>query len=170
LSRILVVDDHPAIAQACGYVFESIGINDTFSAHDVESGFRAFVDHRPDTSVIDLSLEGNELAGIDLIRRIHAYDRSARILVFSMRSDRKSFFSAVDAGAMSYVLKDSSVEEFASAVERTRSGRRYIDRRFALNLAFPKNAALSSREQRIVEMLRDEPAPSAPQHGYEAVP
>jgi two-component system, NarL family, invasion response regulator UvrY len=170
LSCILVVDDHPAIAKVCEYVFESIGIEDTFSAHDVESGFRAFVDHRPDTSVIDLSFGGNELDGITLITRILAHDRSARILVFSMRADRKSFFSAIEAGAMSYVLKDSPVEEFARAVKRTRSGRRYIDPRFALNLAFQKNAALSFREQRIVDMLRDEPLPSTLQDSHEAVP
>jgi DNA-binding NarL/FixJ family response regulator len=170
MGSILVVDDHPAIAKACGYVFESIGISDTISAHDVESGFRAFVDHRPDVSVVDLAFEGNELDGIALIKRIRARDRSAKVLVFSMSADRKSFFSAIEAGAMSYVLKDSPVEEFARAVERTRSGRRYIDPRFALNLAFRNNAALSLKEQRIVEMLRDEPLPAAPQHSYEVAP
>lgn len=165
MSSILVVDDHPVVANACGLVFESIGIKNILSANDIESGFRAFVDHQPDTSVIDLSFHGGALAGITLIKRIRAHNRWARILVFSMRCDRKSFFSAIEAGATSYVIKDSPVEEFAEAVKRTRSGHRYIDSRLALNLAFPKNAALSPREQQIVEMLRDiTPHPaSAPQ-------
>jgi DNA-binding NarL/FixJ family response regulator len=169
MSRILVVDDHPIIAKACGSVFESIGVEDTVAAHDVESGFQAFVDHRPDTSIVDLSFDGNELDGVTLIKRIRTYDRSARILVFSMSFDRKSFFSAIEAGATSYLLKDSPIEEFTKAIERTRSGHRYIDPRFALNLVLQKNAALSLREQRIVEMLRDEPLPSAPQHNRDVI-
>jgi hypothetical protein len=32
-------------------------------------------------------------------------------------------------------------------------GRRYIDPQLALNLAFPKNAALSARERRILDLL-----------------
>ena len=73
-----------------------------------------------------------------------------------MRSDRRSFLSAIEAGATSYVMKDSPVHEFAKAVEKTRSGRRYIDPQLALNLAFAKNAALSPRDQQILDMLLDE--------------
>jgi DNA-binding NarL/FixJ family response regulator len=159
LSGVLVVDDHPVVAKACGYVLESMGIEKVVSAGDVESGFRAFVDHQPDLSVIDLSFQKKkELDGIALIRRIRSYESAARILVFSMRSDRTSFLSAIEAGATSYVIKDSPVQEFSKAVERTRSGRRYIDAQLALNLAFARNASLSLREQQILDMLLNENA------------
>ena len=49
-------------------------------------------------SVIDLSLHRQQLAGVVLIKRIRAYDSAARTLVFSMRSDRSSFFAAIEAG------------------------------------------------------------------------
>jgi DNA-binding NarL/FixJ family response regulator len=74
-----------------------------------------------------------------------------------MRSDRNSFFSAIEAGASGYVIKDSPTQEFTKAVEEVRSGRRYIDTQLALNLSFSRNAALSSREQRILHLLRDTP-------------
>jgi two-component system, NarL family, invasion response regulator UvrY len=158
LSGVLVVDDHPVIAKACGHVFESLGIENVISAGDVDSGFKAFLDHQPDLAVIDLSFRERQLDGIDLIKRIRAHDDAAKVLVFSMRSDRKSFLSAIEAGATSYVIKDSPVQEFAKAVERTRSGCRYIDPQLALNLAFARNASLSAREQRILDMLLDEAA------------
>jgi DNA-binding NarL/FixJ family response regulator len=157
LSGVLIVDDHPVVARACGHVLESMGIENVISAGDVESGFRAFVDHQPDLSVIDLSFQKTrELDGIALIRRIRSHESAAKILVFSMRSDRKGFLSAIEAGATSYVIKDSPVQEFSKAVERTRSGRRYIDAQLALNLAFARNASLSAREQQILDMLLEE--------------
>jgi DNA-binding NarL/FixJ family response regulator len=156
LSGILIVDDHPVIARACGHVFESIGIENVIAAGDVESGFKAFIDHRPDVCVIDLTFHRAQLDGIALTRRILSHEGTAKIMIFTMRSDRRSFLSAIEAGATSYVMKDSPVHEFAKAVEATRSGRRYIDPQLALNLAFAKNAALSPRERQILDMLLDE--------------
>jgi DNA-binding NarL/FixJ family response regulator len=156
LSGVLVVDDHPIIAKACGHAFESLGIEEIIAAGDIDSGFKAYLDHQPEVSIIDLSFNRAKLEGIDLIRRIRLHHEAARILVFSMLSDRKSFMAAIEAGALSYVIKDSPVEEFAKAVERTRSGQRYIDPQLALNLAFQRNASLSLREQQILDMLLDE--------------
>src|ERR1700742_2068291 len=153
LSGVLVVDDHPIIAKACGHAFESLGIEEIIAAGDIDSGFKAYVDHRPEVSIIDLSFHRARLDGITLIKRIRSHHDNARILVFSMLSDRKRFLSAIEGGATSYVIKDSPIEEFAKAVEQTRSGRRYIDPALALNLAFERNASLSLREQQILSML-----------------
>jgi DNA-binding NarL/FixJ family response regulator len=162
LSGILVIDDHPIIAKACGLVLEAAGIEGIISAGDADAGYQAFLDHEPDMSIVDLSLDGNELDGIALIKRMRSHDSAARILVFSMRSDRSSFMSAIEAGATGYLIKDSPTDEFAKAVAQTRLGRRYIDPQLALNLAFPRNAALTARERRILDLLlEDAPFPSA---------
>jgi two-component system, NarL family, invasion response regulator UvrY len=156
LTGILVVDDHPVIAKACGLVLEPIGVEKIISAYDVDTGYQAFLEHEPDVSVIDLSLDGRALDGIALIKRIRTHHAGAKILVFSMRSDRSSFVAAIEAGATGYMIKDSPTNEFAKAVEQTRAGRRYIDPQLALNLAFPRNAALTPREQRILDLLLDD--------------
>jgi two-component system, NarL family, invasion response regulator UvrY len=156
LAGILVVDDHPVIAKACGLVLDPVGIEQIISARDVDTGYQAFLEHQPDLSVIDLSLHGEELDGIALIKRIRSHNAGAKILVFSMRSDRSSFVAAIEAGATGYLIKDSPTDEFAKAVEQTRLGRRYIDPQLALNLAFPKNAALTARERRILNLLLED--------------
>jgi len=156
LSGILVVDDHPVIARACGLVLEPIGIVKIISAHTAEAGYQSFIKHEPDLSVIDLSLHGKELNGIALIERIREHDASAKILVFSMRSDRRSFVAAIEAGATGYVIKDSPTAEFAKAVQQILLGDRYIDPQLALNLAFPKNAALSPGERRTLDRLLED--------------
>jgi len=156
LSGILVVDDHPVIATACGALLEPIGIEKIISARDANTGYHAFLEHQPDVSIIDLSLNGNELDAIALIRRMRLHNVDARTLVFSMRSDRNSFLSAIEAGATSYLIKDSPTDEFAKAVQRTQLGRRYIDPQLALNLAFPKNAAISPRDRRVLDLLLED--------------
>ena len=153
MSGILVVDDHPVIVKACRLVLEPLGIENVFSASTADAGYEAFVQHEPEVSVVDLSLHKEHLAGVTLIKRIRARAPNAKLLVFSMHSDRNSFFSAIEAGAMGYVIKDSPTDEFTRAVKEVRSGGRYIDTQLALNLSFSRNAALSAREQRIIHLL-----------------
>jgi two-component system, NarL family, invasion response regulator UvrY len=167
LGGILVIDDHPIVAKACGLVLEPLGMETIISAGNADTGYQAFVEHEPDVSIVDLSLDGEELDGIGLIKRIRARSAGAKILVFSMRSDRTSFMSAIDAGATGYLIKDSPTEEFAKAVQQTRSGRRYIDPQLALNLAFPSNAALSPREQKILDLLLDDVPFAGPDRSHE---
>jgi DNA-binding NarL/FixJ family response regulator len=62
MSGILVVDDHPVIAKACGVVLDPIWIEKIFSAFDVDTGYQAFLEHKPDVSVVDLSLGGKSFA------------------------------------------------------------------------------------------------------------
>jgi len=57
---------------------------------------------------------------------------------------------------MGYLIKDSPTDEFTKAVQQTRLGRRYIDPQLALNLVFPRNAALSPRERRILDLLLED--------------
>jgi DNA-binding NarL/FixJ family response regulator len=153
MAGILVVDDHPVIAKACGLVLEPLGVEKIVSAYDIDTGYQAFLEHEPEVCVIDLSLDGQALDGVTLIKRIRSRNASAKILVFSMRCDRSSFVAAIEAGATGYLIKDSPTSEFAKAVEQTRAGRRYIDPQLALNLAFPRNASLTAREQRILDLL-----------------
>jgi DNA-binding NarL/FixJ family response regulator len=155
LKRVLVVDDHPIIAKACCVVLEPAGIGAVVAAHSAVSGYEAFFQHKPDVVVVDLSLHGDELAGLELIKRIRANDPNARILVFSMRADCSSFISAIEAGATGYLLKDASPEKLVDAVQKAGSGCRYIDPQFALKLAFP-DTALSPSERRVLRLLLED--------------
>jgi DNA-binding NarL/FixJ family response regulator len=108
-----------------------MGIEKIISAYDADTGYRAFLEHEPDVSVIDLSL---------------SHDTGAKTLVFSMRSDRNSFMSAIEVGATGYLIKDSPIDEFANAMRQTQLGRRYIDSQLALNLVFSqKRSTLAQR-------------------------
>ena len=124
---MLIVDDHPIIVDACRLI---LGDTETIlAARSVGSGYEAFLAHRPDVVIVDLSLRENGLDGIALIRSICMVAPLARILVFSMHADADIVTSAIEAGATGYLIKDSSPEELPEAVRQVRSGIRYVDKR-----------------------------------------
>jgi len=154
LSGILVVDDHPVIERACRLLLEANGVGSIIAARDVGGGRTAFLQHRPDVVILDLSLNGERLASLAFIQHIRSLDPNARILVFSMHDDSGSFAAAIEAGATGYLIKDSPTAELEKAVRRVRSGHRYIDSQLALKLAFP-GATLSPREGQLITVLLD---------------
>jgi DNA-binding NarL/FixJ family response regulator len=66
--RVLIVDDHPIVISGCKALLASDADIDVFDAADGETGYKAFVKHKPDVAVIDINLPG--LSGFELTRRI----------------------------------------------------------------------------------------------------
>ena len=158
MSSILVVDDHPIIAEACRVVLGDV--EDVVAARDVPSGYEAFLEHRPDVVILDLSFPGEPLGGVDLLRRIFSDAPLTRVLIFSMHADADIVASAIKAGAIGYLLKDSSPAELPTAVRQVRSGHRYVDERIKLRATHlpvqaksPLAGALTRREKQALGLL-----------------
>jgi DNA-binding NarL/FixJ family response regulator len=146
MGGVLVIDDHPIIAKACHLVLDFADFGNVISAFDSESGYAAFLQHKPDVAIVDLSLHKDELGGLALIKRIRSHDQDARNLVFSMHAASERVASSIEAGAMGYLIKDSPIDELKKAVQQVRLGRRYVDPQPAIKLVFP-NAALRPRKR-----------------------
>ena len=99
MSGILVIDDHPIVAEACRLLLGATGVENILVAHDAVSGYQAFLQHKPDVIIVGLSLHEEKLGGIALIERIRSQDPSAKILVFTIHADLSILFSAIQAGA-----------------------------------------------------------------------
>jgi DNA-binding NarL/FixJ family response regulator len=158
LNPILVVDDHPIVAEACRLVLGDV--EDVVAARDVPSGYQAFLEHRPGVVILDLTFPGEALGGVDLLHRISSGAPLARVLVFSMHADASIVASAIKAGAIGYLLKDSPPDELPKAVRQVRLGHRYVDERINLrgvplpdHVEFGKAAALTRREREALSLL-----------------
>jgi NarL family two-component system response regulator LiaR len=75
---------------------------------------------RPDVILMDLVMP--ELDGIEAIRRITARQPEARILVLTSFATDDKVFPAIKAGALGYLLKDSSPEELVEAIRHVCRG------------------------------------------------
>jgi DNA-binding NarL/FixJ family response regulator len=157
MSTVLLVDDHPIVVAACRLLLEGAGITSVFDASDAASGFKAFVEHKPDVVVIDLRLQDEDVGGLALIARIRSFAPRAAILVFSMHLDPIVVSAAISAGATGYLHKDSPPEELANAVAQVGSGERYMDQQLAARVALRRaeitTASLTPREREVLDLF-----------------
>jgi DNA-binding NarL/FixJ family response regulator len=157
MTSVLIIDDHPIVLQGCRRVLLDAGVETVIEARDVVSGYRLYRRHRPDVVIVDLSLQGNGLAGLPLIQRIKAHDPRTRILVFSMHSDPIIVSRVLKAGASGYILKDTAPKDLLEAFEKVRAGGHYLGSELAVQVALVGSGArrdpLSELTPRELQML-----------------
>lgn len=160
MTTALVVDDHPIVLQGCRTVLRDLGVETMVEATSVVAGYRAFLRHSPDVVILDLTFEGDDLGGLSLISRIANSDKKARILVFSMHNDAAIVSRALESGALSYVLKDTSSSELVTAFEKVLIGEPHLSHKLAIQVAMLRSKGgrsatqdLTSREMQILALL-----------------
>jgi DNA-binding NarL/FixJ family response regulator len=162
MTAVLIIDDHPIVLQGCRRVLLDAGVETVIEARDVVSGYRLYRRHRPDVVIVDLSLQGNGLAGLPLIQRIKAQDPRTRILVFSMHSDPIIVSRVLKAGAAGYILKDTAPKDLLEAFEKVRAGGHYLGSELAVQVALVGSGArrdplaeLTPRELQMLGLLAE---------------
>jgi DNA-binding NarL/FixJ family response regulator len=103
--------------------------------------------------LVDLSFQGNGLAGLALVERIKRHNSQARILVLSMHSDPVVVARALNAGATGYVIKDTSTEELVRAVDRVLKGLPYLSDDLSSKIAFARKGPLTDLTPRELQTL-----------------
>ena len=124
-TRVLIVDDHPAVREALAIrIGRQRDLEVCGEAADMGEALRLVAEARPDVAVIDISLKAG--SGIDLITRIKDRDAYVRILVWSMHSEALYAERALRAGALGYVNKDQATDRIVAAIRRVREGKVYL--------------------------------------------
>ena len=121
--RILLADDHSIVAEGLRSLlepeFELIGI--------VEDG-RALIAEteklQPDVIITDISMP--LLNGIEAVRQIKKTNKDVKVIFLTMHPDVTYAVSALEAGALGYVLKHSAPSELSAAVRSALKGKTYI--------------------------------------------
>ena len=157
--RILLVDDHPVVRQGIRTI-----LLDRFrdalvaEAGDAHSALREVQGAEWDIVLLDISLPGP--SGLDLIKHFKRHHPSLPLLVISMHPAAQFARRALSAGALGYLTKDSPPEEFVTAIEQTRRGRRYVGpdagellRRWRGPEASTPHDSLSDREYQVLRFL-----------------
>jgi DNA-binding NarL/FixJ family response regulator len=157
-TRILIVDDHPVVVSGCRSLFASDKSMKIDGAADAKSGHRAFMQRRPDVTVIDIKLP--DVSGFELMRRIRKDDPDAKIIMFSMNDDPAFVIRAVEMGAQGYVSKGDDPRLFVKAIRRVAAGEKFISPHLAEAMTFSGAAIkaspstqMNARELEILRLL-----------------
>jgi len=154
---VLLVDDHAVVREGYRRLLErSPSIRVVGEAFDAQSAYVAFVELKPQVTVLDIALPG--VSGIDALRRIRTRVPQARVLMFSMYEDPVYAARALQAGARGYVTKAAAPDVLVEAVLTVARGESYLAGRVAHELALrnvtEKKEAVECLSPREFEVLR----------------
>jgi NarL family two-component system response regulator LiaR len=159
--RILIADDHPLVRRGLSTLFATEpGMELVGEAADGQEAVQKARALQPDVILLDLMMPRQ--TGLEAIHEIVAQNPDAHILVLTSFGEDDQVFPAIKAGAMGYLLKDSSHEELLKAIRDVYRGESSLHPTIARKLvreikqpvaADPPRAdeALTSRE---VDVLR----------------
>ncbi|MFC2028965.1 response regulator [Chloroflexota bacterium] len=162
--RILLVDDHEVVRQGVHAFFdaqESIEV-----VGEAESGAAAvkLVEELvPDVVLMDLIMPG--MGGVEATRQVKNISPRTQIVVLTSYHEDEHIFPALQAGALSYILKDVRMDELAEAVRKAARGEATLHPRVASRVIQELHsekkdhnrpaADLTKREMEILKLIAD---------------
>ena len=114
---VLLVDDHEVVRQGVRFFLEAHA--DFVVVGEAESGKAAIKlaeEHVPDVVLMDLVMP--EMDGVEATRQVKNISPRTQVVVLTSYHEDEHIFPALQAGAISYILKDIRMEELADAIKR----------------------------------------------------
>ncbi len=159
--RVLIVDDHEIVRKGIrALLSKERGIQ---TVGEAANGTEAIAQAKllgPDVILMDLMMP--EVDGIEATRQITAAQPTARVLVLTSFAGDDKVFPAIKAGALGYLLKDSSPAELIQAIRHVHLGQPSLDSSIALKvlqeMVHPGQAAqprheLTDREEEVLRLI-----------------
>lgn len=149
--HVMLIDDHPVVRAGLRAVLDSFG--------DIEvvaegSDGSAEVPSGVDVVVTDIQMPGVD--GIELTRRLVG-EGGPPVLILTTYDTQANVVTAIEAGAMGYLLKDAPEEELHDAVVRAAGRERTLSPKVSTVLAdrvLRPDEALSAREIELLQALQ----------------
>lgn len=153
--RVIVVDDHPVV---CAGMARLIGNEDDIevvsTALDGEKAVELTLELQPDVVLMDLSM--HPVDGVEATRRIKAQRPETNVLILAATADPPHVLSAIDAGALGFLLKDGEPTHIAEGIRAASRGESPLDPRLAATLVRDRHSRRAGVKltEREAEVLR----------------
>src|ERR1017187_5511487 len=123
--RILLADGHRILREGLrSLLAQQPDITVVGEASNGEAAVALVRELRPDLVIMDVVMPG--MGGISATRQIRAECPDTRVIALSMHSDLRFVSEMVRAGALGYLVKDSTFEELHEAVRSVIANRPYL--------------------------------------------
>ncbi|MGY4003184.1 response regulator transcription factor [Aeromonas sanarellii] len=126
MSKVLIVDDHPAIRMAVKMLLEQDGHHVLAEVDNGVDAISAAKINRPDIVVLDIGIP--KLDGIEVIKRLKLLDIGPRILVLSAQSTHHIMVRCLQAGAEGFLSKLDDLSLLKDAIAKIEKKQLYYPR------------------------------------------
>jgi NarL family two-component system response regulator LiaR len=158
--RVFLADDHAVVRKGLETLISTQSDMEVVgTAVDGAEAVQRVSQLHPDVILLDIQMPRKN--GVEAIVEIKAANPEARILVITSFSEDETVFAAIKAGALGYLLKDSTAHELIQAIRHVHQGRSSLHPDIAFKLIQELNkppANLPPTEEplteREVEVLR----------------
>jgi DNA-binding NarL/FixJ family response regulator len=119
----LIVDDHKVVAEGLVRLLsDRFDIVDTIT--DGDRVQEAVVRLKPDVVLLDVSMPS--ISGLEILRKLTGGPVACKVVMLTMHADANVAVAALRAGASGFVLKESSGDELAAALQMALAGGMYL--------------------------------------------
>jgi NarL family two-component system response regulator LiaR len=127
---VMIVDDHEMVRRgASGYLEAQPDIEVVAEAELGEEAVRLAREHVPHVVLMDLVMPGMD--GVEATRKVKDVSPRSQIIVLTSYHQDEHIFPALQAGAISYLLKDVKAGELVEAIRRAAQGEATLHPRVA---------------------------------------
>jgi len=167
--KVFLVDDHTIVRNGIRSILEDV--EDIEVIGEASGGEEALMKLKSiglNIMMVDITMPG--MSGIDLVKEINRLNLNIKSLVLSMHNNEEYVLKSIEAGALGYILKDSSREEMLNAIRTIAKGEKYfslpitnviVDAFIKKNkpeetpIILEKKSQISKREKEILAFLID---------------
>jgi DNA-binding NarL/FixJ family response regulator len=160
--RVAVVDDHPLFREGVTRSLSEIeGFEIVAEGSSGEDAVRIAGTVRPDILLMDISMPAG---GLDTIPSVLAVAPSQKIVMLTVSETSEDVITALDRGAMGYVLKGVGARTLADAIRTIAAGEGYVAPTLSARLFSARTqtaveskpalvASLTPRERQVLELV-----------------
>lgn len=157
--RVLIVDDHDMLREGLTMFLKAFPdmemVGEAANGQEAIDLCRGLSPH-----VVLMDLVMPEMDGVTAIRGIHAEMPKTAVIVLSSFGEERLVRSALEAGAVSYLLKNVSAESLAESIRLARAGISTLSAEASAALVVVQNETksgdgLTPREREILRLLID---------------
>jgi NarL family two-component system response regulator LiaR len=160
---LVIVDDHVLVRQGIRAFLEThTDLSIVGEAEDAASATAVCAQHKPNVALVDLVMPGG---GIAATHDIRAVSPDTQIVLLTSFDDAQQILAAVQAGAISCLLKDIDADSLADTVRKAARGEAVLHPRVAGHLmdALRRGAmpaaqmleTLSTREREVLSLMAE---------------
>jgi NarL family two-component system response regulator LiaR len=162
--RVLLVDDHSIVRQGVRAFLETYSeFQVVGEAETGKEALRLVEEHIPDVVLMDLIMPG--MNGVEATRQMKDISPRTQIVVLTSYHEDEHIFPALQAGALSYTLKDVDMEDLAEAVRKAARNEPWLHPRVASRVLQELHGRmkeevnpftiLTSREMEVLKLIAD---------------